>query len=98
MPPVVSVPMAALFYGLFYLIVGVLLKGPQWVGPLFAGFLAGYLAYDMIHYATHHFPMRSGYLKFIKRYHMEHHFKAPNALYGVSSPAWDYVFRTTSAA
>jgi len=97
MPPVVSIPLAALFYGLFYLIVGVLLKGPQWVAPLLAGFIAGYLAYDMIHYATHHFPMRSGYWKYIKRYHMAHHFKAPDALYGVSSPVWDRVFRTGEA-
>jgi dihydroceramide fatty acyl 2-hydroxylase len=96
MPPVVSIPLAAVFYGLFYLIVGVLLQGPQWVAPLFAGFIAGYLAYDMIHYATHHFPMRSGYWKYIKRYHMAHHFKAPGALYGVSSPVWDYVFKTTA--
>ncbi len=96
MPPVVSIPLAALFYGLFYLIVGVLLKGPQWIGPLFAGFIAGYLAYDMIHYATHHFKMRSGYWKYIKRYHMAHHFKAPNAIYGVSSPIWDYVFKTVA--
>ena len=64
MPPVVSIPLAVLFYGLFYLIVGVLLSGPHWVAPLFAGFIVGYLAYDMIHYATHHFPMRSGYLKY----------------------------------
>jgi len=28
---------------------------------------------------------------------MAHHFKAPDALYGVSSPAWDYVFRTGEA-
>lgn len=96
MPPVVSIPLAAIFYGLFYLVVAVLLKGPQWVEPLFAGFMVGYLAYDLIHYATHHFKMRSGYWKYIKRYHMAHHFKAPNALYGVSSPIWDYVFKTTA--
>jgi sterol desaturase/sphingolipid hydroxylase (fatty acid hydroxylase superfamily) len=96
MPPVVSIPMAFIFYGLFYLIMGVLLKGPQWVAPLFSGFIAGYLTYDMIHYATHHLPMRSGYWKYIKRYHMAHHYKAPDAIYGVSSPVWDYVFGTTA--
>ena len=26
-------------------------------------YLTGYLAYDMTHYATHHFPMRHGYLE-----------------------------------
>jgi len=97
MPPVVSIPMALIFYGLFYLVWGRLLGVPQWIGPSFAGFIAGYLAYDMIHYATHHFSMRQGYLKFLKRYHMQHHYKSPDARYGVSSPLWDRVFRTMPA-
>jgi len=62
--------------------------------PLMAGFLAGYLAYDLTHYAQHHFPMRSGYAKYIKRYHMQHHYKDPNTRFGVSTPIWDWVFRT----
>jgi sterol desaturase/sphingolipid hydroxylase (fatty acid hydroxylase superfamily) len=94
MPPVVSIPMALVFYGLFYLVFGVVLAAPQWVAPLFSGFVTGYLIYDMTHYATHHFPMRSGYLKYLKRYHMQHHFKTPNQRYGVSSPLWDMVFGT----
>ncbi len=94
MPPVVSIPMAAVFYGLFYLAFGILLGTPWWVGPLFAGFILGYLAYDMIHYATHHWPMRSGYLKYLKRYHMQHHYKTPGQRFGVSSPLWDIVFGT----
>ncbi|MGQ9490690.1 MAG: sterol desaturase family protein [Anaerolineae bacterium] len=94
MPPVLSIPLAFLFYGLFYGVVAVLLGGPQWVAPLFSGFVVGYLIYDMTHYATHHFPMRSGYLKYLKRYHMMHHYKTPNQRFGVSSPLWDFVFGT----
>ncbi len=94
MPFPVSIPLALVFYGLFYLILGVLLKAPQWINPLTAEFMVGYLAYDLTHYATHHFPMRSGYAKYIKRYHMAHHYKSPNTRYGVSSPIWDWVFRT----
>jgi len=94
MPPVVSIPLALLFYGLFHLVWSVLLKLPHWVAPTFSGFIAGYLVYDLTHYATHHFPMRSGYAKFIKRYHMQHHYTTPNARYGVSSPLWDRVFGT----
>ncbi len=97
MPPVVSIPLAAIFYGLFLLIWSVLFKLPNWVDPSFAGFLVGYLIYDLTHYATHHFPMRNGYLKFIKRYHMQHHYKTPDARYGVSSPLWDMVFKTMPA-
>ena len=94
MPPVVSIPLAAVFFALFYLIIVALLKAPLWFDPIFSAFIMGYLVYDMTHYATHHFPMRSGYLKFIKRYHMQHHYKTPDRRYGVSSPIWDYVFRT----
>ena len=94
MPPVVSIPLAFVFYGLFSLILGGLLGAPHWVTPMVAGFTIGYLVYDLTHYATHHFPMRSGWLKFVKRYHMIHHFRTPDARYGVSSPLWDYVFGT----
>ena len=94
MPFPVSIPMAVLFFGLFYLILAVVLRVPQWVAPLMSGFLVGYLAYDLTHYATHHFPMRSGYGKYIKRYHMLHHYKDPATRFGVSSPIWDWVFGT----
>ena len=94
MPLPVSIPGFVIFFGLFYLILAVLLKSPQWVAPLMSGFLIGYLAYDLTHYATHHFPMRSGYAKFIKRYHMQHHYKDPDTRFGVSSPIWDWVFLT----
>lgn len=96
MPPVVSIPLAFLFYGLYHLVVAVLMGEPQWVAPLFSGFVVGYLIYDMTHYATHHFPMRSGYLKYLKRYHMMHHYKTPNQRFGVSSPVWDFVFGTVA--
>jgi len=97
MPPVVSIPMAALFYGLFYVVFAVLFKAGHWVAPVFGAFTLGYLTYDLIHYATHHWPIRSGAMKYLKRYHMMHHFKTPGQRFGVSSPLWDIVFRTKPA-
>jgi dihydroceramide fatty acyl 2-hydroxylase len=94
MPPVVTIPLAFLFYGLFYLVFTIILKAPGWTNAIFSGVIIGYLVYDLTHYATHHFPMRSGYLKFVKRYHMQHHYKTPNQRFGVSSPLWDWVFKT----
>ncbi|MBN2148449.1 MAG: sterol desaturase family protein [Anaerolineales bacterium] len=94
MPPVVSIPLAVVFYGLFYLVFGLLLTAPHWVDGLAAGFTLGYLIYDLIHYATHHFPMKRGVFKFLRRYHMLHHFKTPEQRFGVSSPLWDVVYRT----
>ena len=98
MPPALSIPGAILFYFIYYFVVGRLLGAPAWVEPIFSGFIFGYLAYDLTHYATHHWPMRSSVAKYLKRYHMMHHFKTPSARYGVSSPIWDVVFRTKPSA
>jgi sterol desaturase/sphingolipid hydroxylase (fatty acid hydroxylase superfamily) len=94
MPPVLSIPLAAVFYGLFWLVLDVLLGRSFLVGPMFAGFISGYLTYDMLHYSIHHFQMRTGYWKMIRRHHMHHHFQTPNQRFGVSSPLWDHVFGT----
>jgi sterol desaturase/sphingolipid hydroxylase (fatty acid hydroxylase superfamily) len=48
------------------------------------------LAYDMLHYATHHIPMRRGVWKTLRR----HHYRTPEQRFGVSSPLWDVVFGT----
>ena len=42
---------------------------------MFAGLLAGYLFYDMLHYATHHFAMKRGVWLWLKKYHMRHHYQ-----------------------
>ncbi len=97
MPPVVSLPMAVIFCLLYWAVLS-LLGIPYWLPALFAGTAAGYLVYDLTHYATHHWPLRWGYFKYLKRYHMKHHFKNDEAYYGVTSPVWDYVFNTIPAA
>jgi sterol desaturase/sphingolipid hydroxylase (fatty acid hydroxylase superfamily) len=94
MPIAVSIPFAIIFYVIFYAILGLLVGATQWVAPVYAGFMLGYVTYDMTHYATHHFPMRRGFLKYLKRYHMLHHYKTPEERFGVSSPMWDVVFQT----
>jgi sterol desaturase/sphingolipid hydroxylase (fatty acid hydroxylase superfamily) len=94
MPPAVSVPFGALFYGLFTLVVGVGLGRPAWVAPLLAGFALGYLTYDLMHYATHHFRARRGYPKMVRQHHWRHHTQGSDRRFGVSSPLWDRVFGT----
>ena len=90
MPPSVSIPLAALFYFLFHNIFG-----PFLVAPFFAGFLVGYLFYDITHYAIHHFNMKNKIWLAIKNHHMLHHYKHSDKGFGVSQPAWDHVFGTT---
>jgi sterol desaturase/sphingolipid hydroxylase (fatty acid hydroxylase superfamily) len=94
MPPILSIPLAVLFFLFFKTLIGTILGLPLWVAPLFAGFVTGYIAYDMMHYAEHHLSMTWGFLKFVKRYHLLHHYKTPDHRFGVSSPLWDYIFGT----
>ncbi len=94
MPPAASIPLALLFYAAYYLVLDVLLGIPWWLVPTFAGFIAGYLVYDMLHYASHHIPMRRGIGKVLKRHHLRHHYKTSDQRFGVSSPVWDVVFGT----
>jgi len=88
MPPIVSIPLAIFFYGIFLLVFG------RIAPAAFSGFLTGYLFYDMVHYATHHFSMKRGVWLWLKKYHMRHHYDDDHVGYGVSSPLWDYIFGT----
>jgi len=91
MPPAISIPLALIFYGFFWV-----LMGSSYTAPIYSGFVFGYLAYDMIHYATHHFSMKETEMGlWLKHYHSKHHYQDEKYGFGVSSPLWDYVFRTT---
>ena len=89
MPPVVSIPLAVLFYVLFTNILGA-----HYLPPFFAGFILGYLSYDLTHYAVHHFSFHGKVALFLKQQHMRHHYMDPDSNFGVSSPLWDFVFGT----
>ncbi len=58
------------------------------------GFLAAYAAYEAIHHLAHHDPPRRGPLAPLVRHHLRHHYESPEACWGISSPLWDWVFRT----
>ena len=88
MPPSVSVPLALGSYWVFAYALGA-------VAPAFgAGFLAGYLLYDMTHYHVHHHQPRSAVGRWVRELHMRHHFQDEDCGFGVSAPWWDVVFGT----
>ncbi|MCD8528796.1 MAG: sterol desaturase family protein [Chitinophagales bacterium] len=93
MPPAVSIPLAVIFFFLFKWGLGALGMA-QYHYAFYAGFVAAYLFYDMMHYASHHTPAKSGYLKMIKDHHMKHHYKSPDEGFGFTSKMWDRVFHT----
>jgi len=93
MPPAVSVPLAAAVFGVMWLIVG-----DTYAPGLAAGFYAGYLVYDMLHYALHH-TVPSGRLgRALRERHMRHHFQDDTRGFGISAPYWDEVFGTSARA
>ena len=89
MPPSASIPLALAFCLPFWAVLG----GDHalaWSG----GFLAGYLAYDMVHYAVHHHTPRTAVGRRLRELHMRHHFQDEERGFGVSAPYWDRVFGT----
>ena len=93
-PPLPAVLIAAPIFGLLYVAVLWTAEPFGTACALMGGLLIGYLVYDLSHYYQHHAKPRTRLGKWLKRYHLEHHHKQPHALYGVSNPLWDVVFRT----
>ncbi len=91
MPPSVSIPLSSLFVLAFWAVLGF-----PTAFMFGAGFLAGYLAYDMTHYALHHHTPKSALGKRLRELHMRHHFQDHTTGFGISAPYWDRVFRTYS--
>ena len=92
MPPSVSIPLSALFYLAFAWIFGA--SAPA----VFAGFIAGYLVYDTIHFVVHHATGSSALVRALKRRHFRHHYADSSHDFGVSSPLWDLVLGTLGTA
>lgn len=91
MPPVPAILIVSVLWQIFALVVP-----SHFMNVFMAFFLIGYLCYDYIHYATHHFPMTSPIGKYLRKYHLQHHYSGEKSKYGVSNPLWDYVFGTVT--
>jgi hypothetical protein len=88
MPLVVTAPIALVLFVSARVVFGPLGE------PVLGGFVHGYLVYDLLHYFIHRgrVPTRLG--RYLRQYHLAHHFKTPERHFGVSSPLWDVIFRT----
>ncbi|TKC62181.1 fatty acid hydroxylase [Pedobacter hiemivivus] len=87
LPPSASIPLATVFYFLFRLLLPV-----DMLNGFFAGFISGYLFYDIVHYMLHHANFKNGLWKKIKHHHMLHHYDDSTRGYGVTSALWDKIF------
>jgi hypothetical protein len=88
MPLGVTIPIAAVLFWVFRTLLG------RFAVPSFAGFIHGYLTYDLVHYFIHRGRIPTRFGRYLRQYHLAHHFKSPDRHFGVSSPLWDVVFRT----
>jgi sterol desaturase/sphingolipid hydroxylase (fatty acid hydroxylase superfamily) len=85
-----SLPVAvALFVGL-----GLALRSAGLAGLVMVGVIAGYLSYEVIHFAIHRVAWARRVLRPLVSHHLHHHHADPSRCFGVTSPLWDWVFRT----
>lgn len=61
---------------------------------LFIGMATGYFYYEWLHFQCHHRKSRLWFLKYLRKYHLLHHYKTPELRFGVTSPLFDLAFGT----
>ena len=88
MPLPVSVSAGALIWAVCLALIG---AAGTW---LLLGFMAGYVFYDTIHFACHHWPMRGRLGSVFKRHHMRHHHIDEGGNYAISAIFLDRLFRS----
>ena len=88
MPPLASIALAIIIFGLINLIMG------RWSYGFVAGFLNGYALYLFVHYIVHAWKMPQNKLKTLWLYHNIHHYQDETVAFGVSSHLWDKIFGT----
>lgn len=88
MPPLLAVIVASSLFAFMFFLLG------EAAYAFFPGFIWGYASYLLVHYAVHAYAPPKNFLKQLWINHAVHHYKDGNAVFGVSSPLWDYVFGT----
>ena len=88
MPPVVSLPVGGIVW-----LACVIAFGPAGTWA-FLGFMLGYVAYDLVHYACHQWPMKSRLGRMLKVHHMRHHHLRVRGNYAITGMAWDRLLAT----
>ncbi|RJL33531.1 sterol desaturase family protein [Bailinhaonella thermotolerans] len=89
LPPLASLVVTLAGHGVLRLALG-----PDHALPATAGFVAGYLSYDLLHYHLHHGRPRTRLGRWLRNRHLRHHFEDDTRWYGVSAFWWDRPFGT----
>lgn len=89
MPPILSVVIVTVLFFLCKLAMG------DYTFGFLPGFITGYSLYLIVHYVVHAYQPPKNFLRALWINHGIHHYKDHERAFGVSSPLWDYIFRTT---
>lgn len=85
------IPTAALYFGAFLLIA----RGPGGACSLLLGMLIALTYYEWAHYVAHvPYVPRSRWARWMKKYHLWHHFKDEHRWFGVTNPSMDLLAGT----
>jgi hypothetical protein len=90
---ILGLPIGAVYWPLAWALTG------SWVAAswMFIGLASGFFGYKWIHFQCHHRRSRWRLLRYLRHYHLLHHYKTPAMRFGVTSPLFDLVFGTFSA-
>jgi dihydroceramide fatty acyl 2-hydroxylase len=85
----ISLPVAAGYWLLAWAVLG-------WraASYLLIGLIGGYFCYEWLHFQAHHARPRLRLFRYLKRYHLLHHYRTPGLRFGVTSPLFDLMFGT----
>ena len=61
---------------------------------VFAGLTAGYFCYEWLHFQAHHRRPRLRLFRYLRKYHLLHHYQTPELRFGVTTPLLDLIFGT----
>jgi sterol desaturase/sphingolipid hydroxylase (fatty acid hydroxylase superfamily) len=89
MPLIGSVPIFGMVLG-----VAIGIFGDAGGAVFGSAFGSAYLAYDVVHYGCHQWPLPGRLGAYLKRHHLIHHFLDDACNFGVTSPLWDWIFGT----
>ena len=87
---VISAPVAAAYLLLAWIVTGSLRAATF----LFAGLALGYFYYEWLHFRAHHRRARLWLFRYLRKYHLLHHYRTPELRFGVTSPLFDIIFGT----
>lgn len=86
----ISLPVATAYLLLAWIVTSSL----QAASYLFAGLTAGYFCYEWLHFQAHHRRPRLRLFRYLRKYHLLHHYQTPELRFGVTSPLFDVIMRT----